>query len=283
MTAGNTFFQRRDVRQLIAYLRLARDPSDPVHRERVHPPRSSPSAGQRWTAGYHTRSLDLVLNVPPRGIGPVTRKKLLGDETQLRMSMICEVDHDRREIRPQARAGLIWLGEFLQHRLPRKAAELTPRELLAYVIRETRYDRMLDDALDAHRRWANVRELLTMAGRYETLEELLRKVDELQDETLESEHGVVLSTIHGAKGLEFPVVFVIGMEDGVLPLGKNESRNAEERRVFYVAMTRAKERLFLTCARTRRDYRGRAVKSAPSPFLREIPNELTERKKVEWI
>ena len=266
VTAGTAFFQRQDVRQLIAYLRLAHDPPDPVQREMCH-----------------TRSLDVVLNVPPRGIGPVTREKLLGDEAQLRMSMICEVDHGRQDLRPQARAGLKWLADFLQNRLPRKAAELTPRELLAFIIRETRYDRMLDDALDTHRRWANVRELLAMAGRYETLDELLGKVDELEDETLESEYGVVLSTIHGAKGLEFPVVFVIGMEDGILPLGKNGSRNAEERRVFYVAMTRARERLLLTYVRTRRDYLGRAVKSAPSPFLREIPRELTERRRLEWV
>jgi len=254
VTAGNAFFQRRDVRQLIAYLRLAHDPFD-------------------------GRSLGIILNVPPRGIGPVTRRKLLGDEVQLQMSMISEVDHDRQSLRPQARAGLKWLAGFLQNQLPRKAAELTPRELLAFIIQETRYDRMLDDALDAHRRWANVRELLAMAGRYETLEELLGKLSELEDEMLESAHGVILSTIHAAKGLEFRVVFVIGMEDGLLPLGKKGGRNAEERRVFYVAMTRARERLFLTHVRTRRDYLGRGIKSAPSPFLRELPRELTERKR----
>ena len=255
VTAGNAFFQRRDVRQLIAYLRLAHDPFD-------------------------GRSLGIILNVPPRGIGPVTRRKLLGDEVQLRMSMISEANNNgRQNLRPQARAGLKWLADFLQNQLPRKAAELTPRELLAFIIRETRYDRMLDDALDAHRRWANVRELLAMAGRYETLEELLGKLSELEDEMLESAHGVVLSTIHAAKGLEFRVVFVIGMEDGLLPLGKKGGRSAEERRVFYVAMTRARERLFLTHVRTRRDYLGRGIKSAPSPFLRELPRELTERKR----
>ncbi|MBC8447081.1 MAG: ATP-binding domain-containing protein, partial [Chloroflexi bacterium] len=255
VTAGNAFFQRRDVRQLIAYLRLAHDPFD-------------------------GRSLGIILNVPPRGIGPVTRRKLLGDEMCLRMSMISEANNKgRQDLRPQARAGLKWLADFLQNQLPSKVAELTPRELLAFIIRETRYDRMLDDALDAHRRWANVCDLQTMAGRHETLEKLLGKLNELEDETLESAHGVVLSTIHAAKGLEFRVVFVIGMEDGLLPLGKKGGRSAEERRVFYVAMTRARERLFLTHVRTRRDYLGRGIKSAPSPFLRELPRELTERKR----
>ncbi len=257
VTAGNTFFKREDVRRLLAYLRLADDPFD-------------------------ARSLSAILNVPPRGIGPVTRKKLMGAETQFGPWMICNAE-DRMDIRPGARAGLVWLADFLNDVLPRKAAELPPQELLAFIIQETGYDRMLDDAFDAHRRWANVREFLAMASRYETLDKLLGKVDELEDETLESEYGVVLSTIHGAKGLEFPVVFVIGMEDGILPLGKNGSRDAEERRVFYVAMTRARERLFLTCVRTRRDYQGRAIKSAPSPFLREIPSELTERRRLKWM
>ena len=256
VTAGNTFFQREDVRHLLAYLRLADDPFD-------------------------ARSLSAILNVPPRGIGPVTRKKLLGEETRFEPWMICDAE-DRTDIRPGARGGLAWLAGFLNDVLPGKAAESTPQELLAFVIQETGYDRMLDDAFDDHRRWASVHELLAMAGRHESLEAFLGKVEELEGGALASAQGVLLSTIHQVKGLEFRVVFVVGVEDGILPLGKNGGRNAEERRVFYVAMTRARERLFLTCVRTRRDYRGRAVESAPSPFLREIPSELTERRRLEW-
>ena len=256
VTAGNTFYQREDVRHLLAYIRLADDPSD----------------GQ---------SLSAILNVPPRGIGPVTRKKLMGEEVRLEPWMVYNAQ-GRTDIRPGARAGLRWLADFVNDALPRRAAESSPQELLVYIIQETGYHRMLDDAFDAHRRWASVHELLAMAGRHESLGALLGKVEELEGEALVSAQGVLLSTIHQAKGLEFRVVFVVGVEDGLLPLGKNGGRDAEERRVFYVAMTRARERLYLTHVRTRRDYLGRAVKATPSPFLREIPGELTERSKLAW-
>ncbi len=257
LTAGSPFFRQRDVRHLVAYLRLARDPLD-------------------------GRSLAAILNVPPRGIGAATRKKLMGDEPCLEPWMICNAEN-REDLRPEARAGLQWLADFINDRLPVQAAEMAPRELLAYVIEETGYSQMIDDALEAHQRRTTVRELLALAGRYDELAAFLGRVEELEGETVTDQEGVVLSTIHQIKGLEFPVVFVVGMEEGLLPWGRAGGRDEEERRLFYVAITRARDRLFLIHARSRRDYQGRVTRAelAPSPFLRLLPRELTERVRLD--
>jgi DNA helicase-2/ATP-dependent DNA helicase PcrA len=163
---------------------------------------------------------------------------------------------------------------------------MTVAQLIDRVLEDTRYAEYLRDGTDeGEERWANVLELRNVAADYEetTLTEfladvaLVSDVDNLSDDV----DAPTLLTLHSAKGLEFPVVFITGLEEGMLPHSRSfdePDQMAEERRLMYVGLTRAKDRLYLTRAFRRTRY-GDSEPSVPSRFLDDIPSELTEARK----
>lgn len=245
---GTHFFARKEVKDALAWVRLAMDPSREADKLRAA---ASPS----------------------RGIGKVTLGKLAaGQRAQLRAGELSKVEH----------------FEAIINELSLATDSLTPSEFMKLVIEKSGLRRALVEEGNAEdrERFENVEELASVAARYDGtpgkegisafLAESALAGD--QDELDQGEKaGVMLMTVHAAKGLEFGTVFVSGMEEGLFPHqgmgGEKDRDEEEERRLFYVAVTRAKERLFLTLARVRKIY-GTDFAAEPSSFLADIDNSL---------
>lgn len=241
---GTRFFARREVKNALAWMRLALDPSREVDKIRA-------------------------AAAPPRGIGKITLGKLAaGQRGQLRAGELAKIEQFERVIDELARAADI----------------LVPSEFVKLVVEKSGLRRALyeEGSEEDRERFENVEELASVAARHNHLSghdgiatflaEAALASD--QDELDQGERaGVTLMTVHAAKGLEFDTVFVSGMEEGLFPhedLNQENNRDEEEeRRLFYVAMTRAKERLYLTLARVRKIY-GSDFITIPSSFLADI-------------
>lgn len=200
-------------------------------------------------------SYQRIVNTPPRGIGPKTTRDL---------------EH------PKVKEFLALMEELRQ-----KKAILSPSSLIEYVINKTGYkDFLLDGTSEGEGRFENLKELKNVATESERLESFLERValvSEVDNFNPENE-AVNLMTLHCAKGLEFPVVFILGLEEGLFPHSRSLMEPAEleeERRLFYVGLTRAMKRLYLTYAKKRRIF-GSIGSSVPSRFLSEIPAHLLE-------
>jgi DNA helicase-2/ATP-dependent DNA helicase PcrA len=259
IVGGTRFYDRREIRDLLAYLRAILNPRDEV-------------------------SLRRIVNVPARDLGKTTMETVLGLARQrgvmLEEAMRGAVDERLVATRPtRALEGFLDLmGE-----LRREAAGRTPGSLLQYVIRRTRFTEYLQatSPVDAEGRIENLEELAGALAMYDGMEDglrafldrtaLLAETDDARGST-----GVRLMTLHAAKGLEFPVVFIVGVEEELCPhvraLEEHDDME-EERRLFYVGMTRAQKRLLLTRAATRHRF-GEPREATPSRFLREIPPQL---------
>jgi DNA helicase II / ATP-dependent DNA helicase PcrA len=240
---GTQFFQRKEVKDALAWMRLAIDPSREADKMRA-------------------------ATAPPRGIGKVTLGKLVaGDRSALRPGELQKVE----------------AFEEVIEALRAAAESLPPSEFVKLVIEKSGLRKALVDegTPEDYERFQNVEELASVAARQDAfpgkegiaafLAEAALASD--QDEIDRSERkGVTLMTVHAAKGLEFDTVFVTGMEEGLFPhegMGNEDRDEEEERRLFYVAMTRAKNRLILTLARIRKIY-GSDFMSEPSSFLSDI-------------
>jgi DNA helicase-2/ATP-dependent DNA helicase PcrA len=177
--------------------------------------------------------------------------------------------------------------------LREKAAALSPAETITHALESTGYAALYRESLDREdtARFENLQELISAAREFErrdaegvTVAEYLDSVSLATDGDTRAEGGaVVLSTLHAAKGLEFPSVFVVGLEEGYLPHGESEEDEEEleeERRLLYVGMTRAKDELTLTLAGRRLVY-GKVMARTPSRFLEELPTEQLETREVE--
>ncbi|HEX9014964.1 MAG TPA: UvrD-helicase domain-containing protein [Chloroflexota bacterium] len=270
LVGGVRFYERREVKDVLAYLRLLQNPADGV-------------------------ALERVVNLPPRGIGDRTMAELGRVAQQRQVSVLDAIrlsvsDSDdgsaRPVLAPRVRKAL---SNFLTivDTLMREKEELGILPLLDSVVERTGYRAfLLDGSEQGAQRWENVQELRTVAKEFEHLspetaldrflEEaaLMSDVDGLD----EAEDAVTLITLHAAKGLEFPGVFIVGMEDGICPHSRSFDDSAgmeEERRLCYVGITRAKERLWLVYA-TRRTLYGSLNYNEPSRFLRDIPVGLAE-------
>lgn len=269
LVGGTRFYERREVRDMVAYLRVLQNPRD-------------------------TASLDRIINVPPRGIGPRTVAELGRWARGLRLSPLeALVAHPEQlaamSIAQRLRQALAEFGALMAELLG-LAGQLRPVELLDAVLVRTRYAEYLRDTFaDAEERWENILELRAVAAGYSSLppqeglsaflEEiaLMSEVDELKDEA----PGVTLITLHAAKGLEFPVVFLVGLEEGLLPHVRSldtPEQVEEERRLCYVGITRAKERLYFLRA-LRRTSGGLSM--GLSRFLRDVPPDLLRRPSQE--
>ncbi len=263
LVGGTRFYQRREVKDALAYLRILRSDTDAVSYERVInvPARSigdkSVEALRRW-ADKHDGSVFAALEAAGKG-------EVEGLVTRARTS----------------------IGEFgqLVARLRKRVGVLPLPELLDEVLEQSGYRAMLaDGSEDGEDRWNNLLELRSVTTRYDDLspdDALDRLLEETalvadQDSYEGEKDAVTLITLHAAKGLEFPVVFIAGLEEGVFPHNRaldDERELEEERRLAYVGITRAKRRLFLSHAWRRATWGGGGM-SIPSRFLLEIPPEL---------
>lgn len=221
------FYERKEIKDILAYLKLIVNPADEV-------------------------SLRRVINLPPRRI----RKDIKGSNAEKFLKM---------------------LDDFRK-----KSTLITVPELIDIITEETGYrDWILDGSEEGEMRWENILELKTVAQQSTDLLNFLENVALISDiDNYDSEADAVsLMTLHNAKGLEFPVVFIVGMEEGLFPHSRsilNLADLEEERRLCYVGMTRAKKQLYLTYALARMIY-GSVSFNQPSRFLSDIPEELIER------
>jgi DNA helicase-2/ATP-dependent DNA helicase PcrA len=251
IVGGVQFYNRKEIKDILAYLRLLVNPAD-------------------WV------SLERVVNVPARGVGPKTL-------TELRALWPLPDSDDHPSVPKKAQAFLRLMDELRQ-----ETAGKPLRDILNRIIDKTRYrDHLLDGSVEGESRWENVRELLTAAESAAGVEEFLEEVALVQGTDEQGsqraagglEGAVSLMTIHAAKGLEFPVVFMVGLEEGIFPHSRaltEKQEMEEERRLAYVGMTRAKERLYLLYAFERRLH-GLIQCNPISRFIVEVPDSLKEK------
>ncbi|MEE8277764.1 MAG: UvrD-helicase domain-containing protein [Thermoanaerobaculia bacterium] len=262
LVGGVRFYERAEIKDLLAYLRLAQHPRDNF-------------------------SLLRVLNQPPRGIGKATRELLESAAQEYGHSLWEALCHAEFSSFPARSARALEKFRDLVSALRAAAKQLTLPELLQRVIEDSGYaDLYRNDEAESQSRLENIGEFLTAvrefsekAAREEEGDPLTVFLDHVslvsELDAYQRGQGVALMTLHSAKGLEFRCAVIAGLEDGLLPhfnsFGEPEDLE-EERRLLYVGMTRAKERLFLTCCRRRR-IAGRYQEREESPFLLEIPAE----------
>jgi DNA helicase-2/ATP-dependent DNA helicase PcrA len=261
LVGGTRFYSRAEIKDLVAYLRVLHDPRDRV-------------------------SMQRVLNQPPRGIGKATRQ-LLEDECEHQALSLWDllVLDQLGSLPARALSAVRKFGELVE--AMREEAEGKPIvEVLEIVLEKTDFLSLFQGGdPDSNARLENVRELLSAGHGFATTQrdgdvslsaflDHVALVTDLDD--WEGEKGVSVMTMHSAKGLEFSVVFVLGLEEGLLPhynsRGQPEDLE-EERRLLYVGMTRAKDKLLLSSCRRRR-VAGRYQDQRPSPFIEEIPEHL---------
>lgn len=253
------FYERKEVKDIVAYLRIVHNPFDNV-------------------------ALARIINTPPRGLGLVSVKQALRFGRLLKDRSITPELQERLPS-PASKRALLRFLEFYE-RLTRAAREYTLEELIGYTVTQSGYDNLLKRFDLAEEKESTIQELRGVASRFlgKARESLPHFLDELSlsfdEDANEGKKGVHLMTVHAAKGLEFPTVFITGLEYGIFPHYKSIASLEdleEERRLFYVAMTRARRQLFLTYARMRRIY-GRVQANPPSNFLDELPAELVVRE-----
>jgi DNA helicase II / ATP-dependent DNA helicase PcrA len=271
IVGGTKFYDRKEIKDMLAYLRLISNPDDDI-------------------------SLQRIINVPKRGIGSSSIDKIADfaaihdislfqalDSIEL-LSLSPKITKAAREFRDLIR-NYTQMQEFL-----------SVTELVEEVLEKTGYKEMLkaEKSLEAQSRLENLEELLSVTKNFEGTNEdkslvafltdlaLVADIDSMDDDG-EKADSVVLMTLHSAKGLEFPIVFLIGMEEGVFPHSRSlmeEAEMEEERRLAYVGITRAEQSLFLTNAQMRTLF-GRTNMNPASRFINEIPAELLEGVETE--
>ncbi|MYC78727.1 DNA helicase PcrA [Candidatus Poribacteria bacterium] len=260
IVGGVGFYDRMEIKDLLAYLRVVCNPNDSV-------------------------SVRRIINVPSRGIGATTLDRLINFAVREGISLFEAI---------QRVAEITTINRGIQTKVQRFAkifddfeASMLPADALDYVLKVTGYLRNLEAqrTIEAQNRVENIEELINAVIEYEqntaepTLSDYLENValttdiDAMETDTTDM---VTLMTLHSAKGLEFPFVFIVGMEEGYLPHGRSLDTQAEleeERRLCYVGITRAMEQLYLSHASSRRTFRETEYRS-PSRFISEIPEHL---------
>jgi DNA helicase-2/ATP-dependent DNA helicase PcrA len=268
LVGSTRFYQRREVKDIIAYLRIIHNPQDNV-------------------------SLVRIINVPVRGIGQRTLSQLQSWAKAHNASLfeaLKQVSHNpaaseaKQSLPPRITQALAGFDTVMTE-LIAQSHELSLSCLLDKILEHTRYREYILSKEDGEERWENVMELKSVASEYdelapeEALTAFLEKVSLVSDidELDEKADAVTLITLHQAKGLEFPTVFIVGLEEGILPHRKSfddPGEMEEERRLCYVGITRAKNRLYLLRS-YRRSLFGGSTANPPSRFLQDISPHLT--------
>ena len=268
---GTKFYERAEVKDAIAYLQLLANPADGI-------------------------SFGRVVNSPRRGIGQQTQARVLSHANTTGED-IWDVMARPHEIPSLGTAAVKALSRFaaIMAGLRERAEGESVAELLESVLHDTGYMESLEAerTLEAEGRMENLQELVGVAREFDAnravegpsedtpLEEFLARISLYtdQDSLRDSESLITLMTLHNAKGLEYDAVFMIGCEEGVFPHSRSveEGNLEEERRLAYVGVTRARKRLYMTCAR-RRMLHGAGGWNLPSRFLREVPEELVDHR-----
>lgn len=254
---GTKFYDRREVKDVIAYLRAVVNPLDEM-------------------------SVKRVLNVPKRGIGDTSIRKL---DAFAFTNGIGFVESMRRAkdagVSGPAVKGIAAFLEVIDSLAD--CQDEPPAEVIRQILEATGYIKELEaeETIEAAGRIENLQELIGAAQEYARIDEFLEQVALVADtDDIDADNRVMLMTMHAAKGLEFPVVFIVGMEDGVFPHSRTlmePTELEEERRLAYVGITRARERLCVTHAWTRSLF-GQSQYNPPSRFLDEVPKELFDRQ-----
>ena len=252
------FYARREIKDILAYLRLLINPADTI-------------------------SLQRIINVPPRSIGKASMEKIavevtdITDENFLKNKIILPL---------KAHKSFLDLSRTISN-LRGRLDKFNLTKLINMVLSRVGYENFIKDGTDeGESRWENVQELITVAKKYDNLngetalKQLLEDITLVNDaDEIESKRDIVnLMTLHSVKGLEFPVVFIAGCEEGLLPHSRSWTDSAqmeEERRLCYVGLTRAKKLAYMIFAAQRNLY-GRSESNAPSRFIADIPEHLVD-------
>lgn len=264
LVGGHSFFDRREIRDILAFLKVVDNPSDEA-------------------------SLLRILNVPPRGLGPTVAERMVTRATQAGVplwEMLPTIASDN--LQPtRVRAGterIVQIIETAKKVLSGSSMAASLRDLLENKIDyKAEIARQYDEASDRESRWQSVGELINMVAQYESRttspslrdfldHTMLASEEDRKEERNDAKNAVTLMTLHSAKGLEFRHVYLVGLERGILPHERSlESAEGieEERRLAYVGITRARDRLTLTRAMKRRRF-GQMRTAEPSPFLPEM-------------
>lgn len=266
MVGGQKFYDRKEIKDLLSYLRVIANSNDDI-------------------------SLQRIINVPKRGVGPSSVEKIQTYAVQNNISMFDALGEvDFIGLSKKVTQECIAFYEMIQN-LIKEQEFLEISEIVEEVLVKSGYRDMLDreQTLESRSRLENLDEFMSVPKDYEEntpLEEqsLINFLTDLSlvadiDEA-DTESGVTLMTMHSAKGLEFPIVFIMGMEESLFPhiraiKSDDDHEMEEERRICYVAITRAEETLYITNATTRMLF-GRSQSNMPSRFLKEIPEDLME-------
>lgn len=276
MVGSVRFYDRREIKDIIAYLRVIYNPRD-------------------------TLSLLRIINVPRRGLGPTSIARMMETAEEYRISLF-EVITDAQLLSmiPKLSAKVKLALEEFAAMVFTFMGQLGTRpihEIVEDVIETSGYAAALEEEKkeDNRDRLENLREFISVAKNFDDgaaegengLADFLAQIALISDvdQTEQSDGTVTLMTFHAAKGLEFPAVFMAGMEEGLFPHSRtllDDTEIEEERRTCYVGITRAERRLYLTYARQRTIY-GRTEMSRPSRFLTEIPEELVEHKVADFF
>ncbi len=267
LVAGTRFYERREIKDIIAYLKLIHNPRDTVNLLRV-------------------------INVPQRGIGDRTVSLLTEwassihiSQYQALKSLATLQDYENSPFNARSARLLTDFYNMIAE-LQEMSRELKPDELFDQIINKIGYKAYIKSLTDDEDRWDNILELRSVAKQYSDFEPeealsaflegitLVSDVDGLDDVV----DAVTLITLHQAKGLEYPVVFMVGMEEGILPHIRSfddPAQMEEERRLCYVGITRAKKKVYLVRA-FRRNLMGSSTVNSPSRFLKDIPASLVK-------
>lgn len=263
VVGGIRFYERKEIKDILAYLRLIQNPNDSV-------------------------SLLRIVNVPVRKIGTKTLESIQEFSVKHNLSFFnAMLLANEIEDIGQSKAELVEHFVKLIKNLQNLNKEFSASGMIKHVLEKTGYKKMLDDgSVENEARMENIRELISVAQKYDKLEpgvslsifleevSLIADIDMVND----ADNAVTLMTVHAAKGLEFPYVFIAGLEEGVFPHSRSlmdMQELEEERRLMYVAMTRAKDSLYLLHARERMLY-GESRMNGPSQFLADIDEKLVE-------
>ncbi|WP_457625860.1 ATP-dependent helicase [Persephonella sp.] len=250
---GVKFYERAEIKDILSYLRFALQPKD-------------------------TQAFKRVINLPPRGIGEKTIRKI---QSFFETDWIQAVNDAYEDLPKKVQMRVQEFLELIEY--VRKHGNENPSDTARYIVDCIDYENYLESRYkDWEDRVANIHELFNALKEVEksgkTFLEFLEEssLSQAQD-NMQDTDTVKVMTVHAAKGLEFPVVFIAGLEDGIFPSGRafeDIEQMEEERRLFYVAITRAKEKVFMSYARKRSSFSGHLNETKPSRFLKEIKEDI---------